>query len=655
MIRLTADQLARWRAEIDLGVEHRDKEFGTYRQEKFGQAPTTTLAGENLDYYEQGAERDYEGYSRRPLNIVFPLVKNVVPTLFYQNPRATAAPVGQRTLHAGDDAFYVSEFINADLKDIDFRFKETSQLAVFDSFVLGYGVVKIGYSTEFGPDILPTKAETKKKFRERVQDFAKEVLQGAGIVPPPAPIEPEPQQVQPDSTIMSESPYIQYISPFDFVIDPRARDLTDAQWVAQRIRRTLESVRADRRYGAGKHELAPEAVDDDRISDSFVEAFQTVDVWEVHYKDLDSPTGITVLTFATTQTQTKALLHDHSAYDIGGWQYEWLAPNKHGHRLYPVSVLSVMRPLIDRLNGTFDAILEQIDKFQVKIAHNERVEKEGISALKSNTLGAVVKVTGRDDVRGAVQVISMQQVASDMMSFVNSVMDLLLVIVGVTRAQFTGITQAQTATEAQIGQGGQNLRRTDEGNTVGMWSNRVVAKLWRVKAQFQDLVELEMTQDTPSLDTQSGMQQTQWFPPIDQERADRLKRNKYKISLEVSSIQKPNLEILRAQFEQFVRALMEPVVTNGLAMEGKRLSPSEIIRQWSRFFSEGGLTDVNKMVVPVTDPNQQAALLGFGQKPGPGGQNGAAAQGRSLAGAVPTFADQVSAVAGEKGQGASPV
>ena len=80
-----------------------------------------------------------------------------MPTLFYQNPRATAAPVSQRKDYAADDAFYVSEFINADLKDVDFRFKPTSQTTVFDSYVLGYGVVKIGYATEFGPDILPTK------------------------------------------------------------------------------------------------------------------------------------------------------------------------------------------------------------------------------------------------------------------------------------------------------------------------------------------------------------------------------------------------------------------------------------------------------------------------------------------------------------------
>ncbi len=640
MIPLPPDELARWRVEIDLGVEFRDKEFGTYRQTAMGSAPTTTLAGKNLEYYEQGARSDdYEP----PLNIVYPIVKNIVPTLFYQNPRVNALPVSRAEAGA-DDAFYVSELLNQDLKDPDFRFKATSQLAVFDSYVLGFGVVKIGYATEFGQDILPTEVEEKKKLREKLKDRVEQVLIGLGVKAP-APVSEEPEKVTADTVIRAEHPYIQWISPFDFVVDPRARDLSDARWVAQRIRRTMGEIKRDRRYGQAKWELEPEAVDDDRIPETFIEDFQTVDIWEVHYKTPDSPTGIAQLTFAATQTQTKALLHEFSVYDLGGWQYEWLTPNKHGHRLYPISTLSIVRPLIDRINTSFDAILEQVDKFQAKIAYNERVTSDGEVALDSPLLGARVKIAGEGDVRGAIAVISMEQVKGDMLAFVKNVFDFVVLIVGLTQAQLTGLSTAQTATEAQIGQGGQNLRRTDEANTVGDWLNRVVTKHWRVKAQFQDFAEAELAQEAGLLNPQTGIASVQWYPPIDAERAARLKTSKFKFSLEVGSMQKPNLEIVRAQFESFVRALMEPVVTNGLAMEGKRLSAAEIIRQWSKFFVEYGLTDgMSKMVVPVADPTQQQALLNFGQKPSSNGQ-------QPLTGQAPNMADMMSAAAGEKGQG----
>src|SRR3990167_2165518 len=115
MLPLTPDELAKWRAEIDLGVEVRDREFGTYRQQAMGSAPTTTLAGRNLDYFEAGGRSD--DAVEPPLNIAFPIIKNVVPTLLYQFPRASASPApGYRSLVAADDAFYASQLINQDLR-----------------------------------------------------------------------------------------------------------------------------------------------------------------------------------------------------------------------------------------------------------------------------------------------------------------------------------------------------------------------------------------------------------------------------------------------------------------------------------------------------------------------------------------------------------
>ena len=646
MLSISSDELRRWRTEIDLGVEFHAKEFGTYQQAQPGSAPKTTGAGRNLDAFEQGARED--DATQPPLNIVFPIVKNIVPTLLYQNPRVTAIPEG-RDGNEVDDAFYVSEAINQDLRDPLLRIKETGQLTVFDGYVLAMGVVKIGYATEFGPDILPTKPEIKQRLRDRLKQQVTQVAQAVGLLPP-KPVETEPDPVQSEESIRAESAYLQWISPFDFIIDPGARDITDARWVAQRIRRRLSEVKADRRYGAAKQELVADALEDDRIDPTVIEAFQTVDIWEVHYKDPESPTGIRVLTFAATQTQTKPLMHEDSVYDLGGWQYEWLVLNKHGHRLYPISTIAVILPLIDRINSSMDAVLEQVDKFIAKIVYNQRVTKQGKNTLLTSTIGATVEVDGTEDVQGAIRVISMEQVKGDLLGLINQVVDFVILITGLTRAQLTGLTTAQTATEAQIGQSGQNLRRTDEANLVSAWFTRVITKYWRVKAQFADLTEIDLVQDVSVPDPASGLSQTQWYPPIDQARADRLKQTRFRFQIEVSSMQKPNLEIVRAQFEQFMRALMEPIVTNGLALEGKRVSASEAVRQWSQFFIESGLPGITKLVVPVNDPMQQQALLTFGQKP-----EQATGNGNRLNGAVPTYSDQVSAAAGEKGQGISTI
>jgi len=645
VIPITADELARWRSEIELGVAFRDKEFGTYRQAQPGAAPTTSGAGKNLDYFEQGARPDDEDVAP-PLNLVFAIVKNVVPTQFFQNPRVTVLPDSKGEF-AGEDAFYVRELMNRDLRDPLLRIKQTGQLSTFDGYLLASGFVKVGYATEFGPDILPTEAEEKKTLREKVREQVRGALEAVGVLPP-KPEVPEPDQAQPDTTIRSERPYLQWISPFDMVIDPRARSLTDARWIAQRIRRTLGEIKRDRRYAKVKHTLEADAVEADGIPETFIEEFQTVDIWETHYKDLDAPTGIRVLTLAMTQADTKALMHEDNAYDLGDWQYEWLTHNKHGHRLYPISTISVIRPLIDRINSSLDAVLEQVDKFVTKVAYNDRVGPDAQLVLETPTIGARVKVDGTESVVGAIAVISMEQVKQDMMAFINHVMDLVILITGLTRAQLTGLTQAQTATEAQIGQGGQNLRRADEGNVVSDWFTCALSKYWRVKAQFQDLTEVDLVKDMLP-DAATGMMSAQFYPAIDEARAARLKASRFRFDLEVSSMQKPNLEILRAQFGQFVQSLMEPIVTQGLALEGKRLSATEIIKQSMQFFAEGGLQNAEKIIVPVVDPMQRQALMNYGMKPAGTNGNG------QLTGAVPTYADQVSAAAGEKGQGASPV
>lgn len=641
MLPITPNELRRWRVEVELGAEFRDREFGTYQQQQPGAAPKTSGAGQNIEAFEEGARSDTEFLSSAPLNLVYPIVRTILPTLFYQRPRVNAIP-DSRQDEAADDAFYVSELLNRDIRDPDLRFKETGQLAVFDGVVSGVGFVKVGYATEFGPDILPTKAETRQTFRERIKQQVQNAMEAVGLAQPKEE-EPEPEKVHDDLTIRSETPYLQWVSPFDMAIDPRARDLTDALWIAQCFRRTIADIKRDRRYSRAKYDLTGDPIEESRIPDSFIEEFQTAEVWEVHYKNPDSPTGLTTLTFAKTQSLTKALMHEHNAYDLGGWQYEWLVPNKHGHRLWPISALSVCRPMLDRINSSFHSVLEQLDKFLAKVAVNERVSKDGVNALLSPAIGAVVKVDGQEDVRSAIAMISMEQLNAEIVKFLDYTVDYVILIVGLTRAQLTGLTTAQTATEAQIGQGGSQTRRTDEANVVGDFFNRVVTKYWRAKSQFQDLTEIDLLQQSGIPNPQTGMETVSWYPPIDEARAKRLKSTRFTFALELGSIQKPNLEIVRAQFEAMVRVLMEPAVTQGLALEGKRLSAEATLREYFKFFTEYGLSRLEKIIVPVADPMQQQTLMNYGMKPEAANGNGTAM--------APNRADMISAAAGEKGQG----
>ena len=79
----------RWRTELQLAEKFRDDEFGMFTEKR------RYRAGENIDYFERGfstgmASADDD--STTTLNFFHVLVKLIVPSLYFQNPRITVTP-----------------------------------------------------------------------------------------------------------------------------------------------------------------------------------------------------------------------------------------------------------------------------------------------------------------------------------------------------------------------------------------------------------------------------------------------------------------------------------------------------------------------------------------------------------------------------------
>lgn len=83
MIKITQDEIAKWRLEIDNAEKFRENEFGKNNYKN------VTKAGENIDYFENGLSgrliqnlKSDEAYPLTTINIIYPIVKNVIPTLY---------------------------------------------------------------------------------------------------------------------------------------------------------------------------------------------------------------------------------------------------------------------------------------------------------------------------------------------------------------------------------------------------------------------------------------------------------------------------------------------------------------------------------------------------------------------------------------------
>ena len=107
--------LDRWRSEIILAEDFRFQEFGSYSKNQ------VSRAGENIDYYEKGYS---SGFFERianatttdtlmdhttTLNLIHSIVKNIIPSLYYRNPRVMAFPKRKKDQEA---SFYAGEILN---------------------------------------------------------------------------------------------------------------------------------------------------------------------------------------------------------------------------------------------------------------------------------------------------------------------------------------------------------------------------------------------------------------------------------------------------------------------------------------------------------------------------------------------------------------
>ena len=624
MIRITPDEIRRWRVEIDQAEKFRTDEFGSIVKSNI------KGAGENISYFEKGFSGRFEQeYGLKDnfvsMNVVYPIVKNVIPTLYYKNPYVLVLP---KRKEDEDSSPYVSAILNYYFNELDI--KSVNQHIIFDAYVLGMGVCKVGYATQFGSDIPDDNLE-----RERNKRKKQGILEKLGLKKPKE--EEKKENIELNEYIRSESPYSIWVSPFNFGIDPKATSIFNASYVYEKVTKTLDSVKSNPNY-SNTDDLEGSEIEKSLVKDmpqTEIEKFKTIDLYEIHYKQDD---GIYILVLAKDQGDYVALRHEKSIYEMDGFQYEILAFNKHGHKLYPCSDVSVFKGLEDRINITFDNILDQVDKFVSKLGVDETALTEGGKmALESGELGAVVYTNKTPS--EVFKEISLNQVKGDMVLFIDKLVDTVSLITGVTRSMLTGMTSAETATEAQIGQAGSNLRLSDKADMVQDFSNRQARKLWQVIRQFVDLEELQLITGEQGYDDVTGTPRYKWLGEITPMMNGKLTKGEYGFRIEVGSTQKPDLPILRKQVENMANILSQPGVLQAFQMQGYKIELAEIFRRYLMLFPDV-FRDIGRIIKPI----QQGTTGLLPMMPQGGG-----GAGQQLQEKPPNMADIISQIGGEKG------
>lgn len=571
--------IARWRIEIETAEEWKKKNFGTYEKDKHEKA------GENIDYYERGfslGNLTVEEDVLTTLNIVHSITKNIVPSLWYQNPRILSFP---KKIESQASAPVVGQILNYYFKELDME--EINQRIVWDAYVLGHGYYKIGYASTLGIDI------PEDKPKKSIIDKGLEAV-GLKKKEPEEVIRPEINQ-----NIISGRPYIMYLSPFNFGRDPRAVTLEESMYWYHKVKRTVKYMKNNKKY-KNTAELKGEVADEvgvNAMSQPELEDFKTVDLYEIHYRH-DNKTYILVI--SCDSGEYREHYHEESIYEIDGWQCDELTFNKHGHNAFAISDISKIKNLQDRFTSTIDAILEQVDRFVPKIAFNENdITVEGKKALRDGDIGALV-ATNKDP-NQVFKELAFTQLKGDLKVLCDQIIDIVTIQTGLTKAQLLGVATGETATSETIAQGGHTLRVSDMNRSVNRFTKRQCAKLWQVIKQFVDLEELELINGQTGVDESTGVPVYSWLT-VSPDMREKMLVGEYDFDIEVGSTQKPDLAVIRKQFENLFSLLARTDVIVLMQQQGDKIVLSELLRMYLNLFPEA-VKDIGRIIQrigPVT-------------------------------------------------------
>jgi hypothetical protein len=590
--------ILKWRAEIDQAEKFRDDEFGMLT------AKEKTLAGQNIDYYESGFSDNLMVANKdmlTTLNIVDAIVSIIVPSLYFRNPKTITTPL---KIESEDVAPLAGKIIDYFRKRCDAEL--TNQRCIFDAYLFGYGVTKVGYATKFGMDI-----GDEEKDKERNKSFIDRGLQALGLTP-----KKEEEIIRPemDLRIVAESPFIDYVSPFDFGIDPRATNINEAMFVYQKFKKTVKEIKKNKKYKNTKdiEGNLPDVVslDFSKISESEIEAFQTRDLYEIHYRN-DDKFYLLVIS-SKDGNEYEEHYHEESIYELGEWQFDVLTFKKHAHTLYPKSDITKIRNLQDRITTTVDAILEQVDKFVPKLAfQGSDLTPQGKAALKDGGIGALVETTKNPN--EVFKELNFTQLKGDLQALIDQLISLISIQTGLTRAQLTGLSDASTATEANYEQAGQNIRLGDMSGSVRRFVNSQSRKFWKVIRQFTPIEDLQLINGIKGTDERTGLPKYNWLS-INPLRTKKIQQGDYDFDIEVGSTEKVNLSLVRKSFENLFNILARTEVITLMQQQGDKVALAEILRKYIDLFPEIGV-DAGKIIQKIS-PQTQGLIPPEPQGPG---------------------------------------
>lgn len=400
--------------------------------------------------------KHYEYFSpedRMLINIFFSTVNVIAPSVAVNNPKIT---VNALRPEDAPRAVVTEAVINYWWRH--YNVKPQFRRAVKDFLVVGHGWLKCGYRY-VEEEQVPT-----------ADDYSDAEAEGNSVTP--------------TIIITEDRPFVERVSPFDIYVDPDATSMDDIGWIAQRVRRSLKEVKADKRYEAkARQYVTPTSWKKNSADGSMQDPHDKdegyVEVWEFY--DIRKRT-LSVFADGCEHFLVKPQKMPYAF----GHPFVMLRNYDVPEEFYPIGDLEAIEPLQRELNETRTQMMNHRKRFARKYLYDEdRFDSDGRAALESDVDNELVPVKGDGPLDGAVVPMPVVITPPEFYNQSSLIRDDITVVSGVSEYQNGQMPEIRrTATEAGIIADASNARAADKLATIEDSIAVVAKRMIQIAQQF---------------------------------------------------------------------------------------------------------------------------------------------------------------------------
>jgi len=331
-----------WMSQIRKGVEYRKKvafedKWDLFRRYYRGMYPTGTL----------------------PYNIMFKMVRTLVPRVYFRNPSVSVMP----SQPGDDNAVFAQILERIDNKLIrQMKVKEAIKQMTQNAFMFGTGIGKLGYGAEFTPtpDYLDAAAPTsggKHDFRVEYNDL-----------------------------VLPNMPWFLSVHPGQFIVPVGTTDLHSARWVGHWVRRHIDDVKDDPRLEHTSDINVSKMYGSEMIRAERPREEGLVDLVEIR----DKKTGIVFI--IAPYHHSKILYQGHDEMmDRGHFPYFPLVFNQDDLWFWGIPDAQILEPQQRELNEIRTVMMKHRRISLIKIlAKREHLSPDEVQKLSGEEVGPVI-------------------------------------------------------------------------------------------------------------------------------------------------------------------------------------------------------------------------------------------------------------------------